>query len=778
MRPQRLDQRVCSSRASSLRASPSLSPSHTLLRLLPRRSHAMSFVLAAECAAGSLSGSAPEDGDAGCEYRLPPKEIQEIIDVPPNPSHYISPRRDRIMFLKRRAMPTLSELAKQDKILAGIRIDPSSNKRSRMSFYYGISIHLFMDDGSLGPEKVVNGYNDNAKINFVGWSPDGQRVAFTVCYDDEVDSGSNLALWVADVESGKARPLFKSANIILNALFELYVWVNKSTLLVCTIPSSRGNPPMKPLVPFGPRIRSNEQKNTVQMRATKEMLKDMHEEELFDYYATSQLVMVSLDGTVKPFALPAVYTSLDPSPDEKYVMLTSVHRPYSSIVSYKRFPKKVELWTADGIFVREICNLPLAEDIPVAANSVRKGKRSIRWRPDMPSTLYWVEAQDGGDANVEASPRDIVYTELAKPSNGEKPQVLIKLDFRYRKTYWCCGLFALVYECWYKTRRTRTWVISPDCKNLTPQLLFERSSEDAYTNPGSPMMCRTPAGTLVIAKVKRNCEGNYILLNGRGATPKGSTPFLDLFNVNTGEKERIWESDKEKYYESIVALMSYHPECEAIIHRKMGLSYVSFGLILENLKAKRLLGNFVAHPIIFLQYIVFIYLIGLCDSYSFAILADPTIPIIGEGNQEANDRYVEQLVASVEAAVNEIVRRGKETRTLWEATDTYIKMSPFMSANQINKPILLIHGEDDSKVTTAMQSSQFYDALKGHGVPCRLVILPFERHQYVSPTDVALDYEPSTFINISNEVYIVGFCSNFFKEVQKQYAVILMGSLA
>jgi len=74
----------------------------------------------------------------------------------------------------------------------------------------------------------------------------------------------------------------------------------------------------------------------------------------------------------------------------------------------------------------------------------------------------------------------------------------------------------------------------------------------------------------------------------------------------------------------------------------------------------------------------------------------------------------------------------KETRTLWEATDTYIKMSPFMSANKIKKPILLIHGEDDSKVTTAMQSRQLYDALKGHGVPCRLVILPFEQHQFAA----------------------------------------------
>jgi hypothetical protein len=125
------------------------------------------------------------------------------------------------------------------------------------------------------------------------------------------------------------------------------------------------------------------------MRATKEMLKDLHEEELFNYYATSQLVLISLDGIVMPVASPAIYVSLNPSPDEKYLMLTSVHQPYSSIVSYKRFPRKVELWTVDGRFIREVCDLPLAENIPIAPNSVRKGKRLIRWRPDMPSTFYW-----------------------------------------------------------------------------------------------------------------------------------------------------------------------------------------------------------------------------------------------------------------------------------------------------------------------------------------------------------------------------------------------------
>ncbi|EMS61523.1 putative glutamyl endopeptidase, chloroplastic [Triticum urartu] len=739
-------------------------------------------------------------------YRIPPKEIQEIVDVPPNPSYHLSPRRDRIMFLKRRAMPPLSELAKSDKILAGIRIDSSSNMRSRMSFYTGISIHLLMDDGSLGPEKVVHGYPDGAKINFVTWSPDGQNVAFTVRYEDEVGSDSNLALWVANAESGEARPLFRQTDIRLNAIFELFVWVDHSTLLVCTIPSSRGDSPKKPLVPFGPRIRSNEQNNVIQMRATKEMLKDLHEEELFDYYATSQ------------------------------------------------FPKKVELRTVHGRFVRELCDLPLAENIPIAANSVRRGKRLIRWRPDMPSTLHWVEAQDGGDANVEVLPRDIVYMEPAEPLNGEKPHVLLKLDLRYRRISWCHGLHALVCEYWHKTRRTRTWVISPDCNDLSPRLLFDRSSEDAYSSPGSPMMCRTPAGTLVIAKIKTNYEGTYILMKGQGATPKGSIPFLDLLNITTGAKERIWESGVDKYYESVLALMSYHPKCEIQLNElKFLISkesrseaaqyYVSIwpdkkqvqitsyphpypqlaslqreiiryerddGVKLTatlylppgynpskdgplacliwsypgDFKSREAAGQVRRSPNKFARINNSFPLLWL--SRGFAILADPTIPIIGEGDQEANDRYIEQLIASAEAAVNEIVRRGvahpdkiavgghsygafmtanllahaphlfccgiarsgaynrtltpfgfqKEVRTLWEATDTYIKMSPFMIANKIKKPILLIHGEEDSKVTTAMQSSQFYDALKGHGVPCRLVILPFEGHRYAARESV------------------------------------------
>ncbi|XP_013636382.1 PREDICTED: probable glutamyl endopeptidase, chloroplastic isoform X1 [Brassica oleracea var. oleracea] len=799
----------------------------------------------------SVSATATEDDELalGTGYRLPPPEIRDIVDAPPVPALSFSPHRDKILFLKRRALPPLADLARPEEKLAGVRIDGYCNTRSRMSFYTGLGIHQLLPDGTLSPEKEITGIPDGGKINYVTWSNDGKHMAFSIRIDEDGNSSKPI-VWVADVETGEARPLFKSEDIYLNTIFESFVWIDDSTLLVSTIPSSRGEPPKKPLVPPGPKTLSNEKSDVVQVRTFQDLLKDEYDADLFDYYATSQLVLASLDGTAKEVGPPAVYTSLDPSTDHKYLLVSSLHRPYSFIVPCGRFPKKVEVWTADGKFVRQLCDLPLAEDIPIASNSVRKGMRSINWRADKPSTLYWAETQDGGDAKVEVSPRDIVYMQSAEPLAGEEPEVLHKLDLRYGGISWCDDTLALVYESWYKTRRTRTWVISPGSNDVSPRILFDRSSEDVYSDPGSTMLRRTAAGAYVIAKIKKeNDESTYVLLNGRGATPQGNVPFLDLFDINTGNKERIWESDKEKYYERVVALMSDQKEgdlrmeeLKILTSKESKTENTQYFLQLWPDRKVQQITNF-PHPYPQLaslqkemiryqrkdgvQLTATLYLppgydpskdgplpclfwsypgefkskdaasqvrgspnefagIGSTSALlwlarRFAILSGPTIPIIGEGDEEANDRYVEQLVASAEAAVDEVVRRGvahpskiavgghsygafmtanllahapqlfscgiarsgaynrtltpfgfqNEDRTLWEATNVYVEMSPFMSADKIKKPILLIHGEEDNNPgTLTMQSDRFFNALKGHGALCRLVILPHESHGY------------------------------------------------
>lgn len=69
-----------------------------------------------------------------------------------------------------------------------------------------------------------------------------------------------------------------------------------------------------------------------------------------------------------------------------------------------RFPKRVQLWDRSGALVREMASLPLAEDIPIATNSCRKGPRAIGWRDDKEAELTWIECQDGGDPAVQVPP--------------------------------------------------------------------------------------------------------------------------------------------------------------------------------------------------------------------------------------------------------------------------------------------------------------------------------------------------------------------------------------
>jgi hypothetical protein len=65
-------------------------------------------------------------------YQLPPKEIRDIVDAPPTPALSFSPKRDEILFLQRRSLPPVAEFAKPELKLAGLRIDPDYNSRSRM----------------------------------------------------------------------------------------------------------------------------------------------------------------------------------------------------------------------------------------------------------------------------------------------------------------------------------------------------------------------------------------------------------------------------------------------------------------------------------------------------------------------------------------------------------------------------------------------------------------------------------------------------------------------
>ncbi|MDD4630876.1 MAG: prolyl oligopeptidase family serine peptidase [Proteiniphilum sp.] len=170
----------------------------------------------------------------------------------------------------------------------------------------------------------------------------------------------------------------------------------------------------------------------------------------------------------------------------------------------------------------------------------------------------------------------------------------------------------------------------------------------------------------------------------------------------------------------------------------------------------------------------------------YAVLDDAAFPVVGEGNEQPNNTFVTQLVDNARAAIDAvdalgyidrsrvavgghsygafmtanllthsdlfaagIARSGAYNRTLtpfgfqseernyWEAPEVYNAMSPFMHADKMKTPLLIIHGEaDNNSGTHTMQSERYFQALKSFGAVARLVILPLESHGYAARENV------------------------------------------
>lgn len=825
--------------------------------------------LATAAGNGKAAAAPVQDAAAAAQpaagYKEPPKEILDIVDAPPQPGLTFSPDRSKILQLSRPpSLPPIFDISRPELKLAGIRIDAEQFSRSRMSYYTGLSIVPSDTLVPAPPEAMmeVTGYPAGAWLNYVTWSPDGTYIAFTTRSPGGPGDPPRgpLQLWLADAATGKARPLLGARR--LNTVFHSYSWLDDNTLVAATVPAGCSAPPSRPPVPAGPRIQDNSSGKKSQNRTWTDLLKDEHDGEVFEYYGTSELVLLdvrqeSSEGEV--IAPPRMYTEVVSSPDSQFVLACWLSRPFSTAVPAGRFPVTLQLWDRKGTPIRTIASLPLAEDIPIAFNSCRTGPRGLSWRDDKPAELCWIEAQDGGDPDVAVSPRDIVYTldaaaaAAAATNGGDElaPSVLATTDLRCGGVSWCDDDLALLYESWWKTRRSVVYTMAPGRREEGKAVLFDRSFEDVYSDPGSPLTRRTSSGTYILAKVDGKRE---LLMSGTGASPEGNRPFLDLFDLDTKEARRLWQSSPP-YLESVGAIMSDfnhdapvsldglqlllsresakeppqtylisfsgpdaassseqritdfpHPYPQLKDMQKEVLRYKrSDGVDLtgtlylppgydaardgplptilwaypREYKSKEAAGQMRRSPHQFSGIGSLSPTLWLARGY--AVLDGPSIPVVAEGDEEPNDTYVEQLTASAEAAVKELVSRGvtdparvsvgghsygafmaanllahcpelfaagiarsgaynrtltpfgfqSEERTLWQAPDTYAKMSPFMMADKIKKPLLLIHGEEDNNTGTfPLQSERFFNALKGHGAPARVVLLPHEGHGY------------------------------------------------
>jgi dipeptidyl aminopeptidase/acylaminoacyl peptidase len=390
-----------------------------------------------------------------------------------------------------------------------------------------------------------------AKLNILEaeWSPESSRIALVIKEND------GYYLWMVSVADKTVK---KFSNRRLNRTnsspgplrgispsIRAY-WLGEESLILTLVPASLKSFPVASPVPKGPVIQFSDGK-AAPARTYQDLLKNPYDEELFEYLFTSQLAVLS-PGGVKEIGRPAIYSQVSLSPDKRYLLTTTLDKPFSYTVTLRSFPPTLSVITPDGTLVKEISKRPVAPD-GMGYDTALPYPRNYNWRADKPSTLYWIEAQDGGNPRVNKVPfMDIVYQQDV-PFTGEKKQ-LAKTVLRYQGIQWGDDAFALISEASRQTRRIKTYTFAPGQPEQQPALLFDLSTDDNYADPGDPVMVDNQYHRKVLFTDKTHSE---LLLNSQGASPEGDLPYLSRYNIKTKKNDILWRC-VAPYYERIVDL--------------------------------------------------------------------------------------------------------------------------------------------------------------------------------------------------------------------------------
>ncbi|MDX1677234.1 S9 family peptidase, partial [Arsukibacterium sp.] len=467
-------------------------------------------------------------------YREPAADVTAIVDAAPSPGASLSPDGSVLLSLQFPALPSLTDLAAPEHRLAGVRINPANNGPSQPRYIAGVKLI----DIASGKSREIKGLPANLKVIAAEWSPDSRYIALVQLAENA------SSLWRIDTKNATAKRWGKvQPNAVQGARLE---WAaNSNAVYLLAVSENRPATPVAPTVPAGPVV-TEARGRTAPARTYQDLLEDAHDEALFSHYFSSQLVKISLKNKVTTIGQPALLRSFSLSPDNQHILISRVVPPFSYAVPIYRFATTTEVWNLAGEVSYTVAQQPVADNLPIAFDAVVTGPRSVSWRNDAPATLYWATAADGGDPANEAEVRDQLW-QLAAPFTAE-PMKLLDMAFRFRDLLAANAGTALVYEGWWQDRQEKVWLISPD-GSAKPRLLWQRSTEDRYADPGRPLMTTADNGQRLL-----RLEQGHIYLTAVGASEQGNRPFIDKYDLASGDTERLWRSEAP-YYEYPITLL-------------------------------------------------------------------------------------------------------------------------------------------------------------------------------------------------------------------------------
>lgn len=627
-------------------------------------------------------------------YQKPPAVIEKLLLATFNPGVSFNDDGSWMALLQRSAGPTVEDLAQPELRIAGLRINPANFSPSRGSYYTGLTLK----NVGTGKETAISGLPEPLRASSVSWNRAGNKLAFLQ------ETRTAIDLYVVDVKTAQAVKINRTP--LNTATGNDFSWWDNDQLLYQATTAAPTALPQKPAAPDGPVIQQNLGK-VAASRTYQDLIKNKYDEALFRFFATSQLVLNN-GGVETPIGKPDLYASIQLSPDKNYLLTERLTGDLSYLVPYYGFASIIEVWDAKGTLVKTIANIPSSELEPSGFDNVLNAPRGHNWVATQPATLGWIEPLDSGFIKHEVPNHD-QYVTLDAPFTAT-PQTVIATPMRMRNVSFVNKDMALVTQGSFAQQK-RIWQ-RLDLSTKTLTTLDDRSTNNAYNDPGTPFAVRNEYGRLVPLIYQKT----KFIMNGQGASPKGDYPFVGIFDFTSLKKEKLWQA-KDPYYEVPVKLLPQQKGLAFVTSRQSNTQPPNYFIIngkketpltsfpdpqpeLRDLKKEKvtytrrdaiqLTANVYVSknydpakdgklPVIIVAYpreykqasdaaqvrgsknmftqinygsFVFFALEG------YAVMDNAEFPIVGEGSKYPNDNFVEQLEWNAQAAIDKIASMG------------------------------------------------------------------------------------------------------------------------
>jgi dipeptidyl aminopeptidase/acylaminoacyl peptidase len=710
--------------------------------------------------------------------------VERLLDVASQSVSLVDPNSRYLLLIHERKLLELRQLAEPAISVAGRDINPRTRSPHAPLDYYGLTL-VDLATGASEPILLPRG----ATIGFPAWSPDGTRFAFTLT------AAAGTELWIGEPLEARAHRLAGH----LNASFgQPCSWMPNAREVLC-----------RRVAEEHPALRASSTAASRPLPRAADSTPAPGQPVIIDAVIVRSLLesrlelIDSVSGGRRPIGEPAAFESIDPAPSSAYLLVTRTAQPYPRISGVDPLNRVVEVWDKLGRIVK---TLP-------------ENSRAPQWHASKPATLVWAERVEGTDRVM-----------LQQPPFTDPAIEIYRTAETFSGLEWIADSdAALIREYSASQREARVWYVDP-LPLEAPRLLLTRNIDDPVERIGTPVTKTNRWGKTVVAAI-----GNGFHLRGERADELGARAFLVHVDMQTGAVERVWESSADGY-EEVVGVLSADGAV-LLTRRQSAAQPPNYYIDLAGGTAELQLTDY-RHPAPRLKDAVRMRLTyARADGYQlasnlylppdydpskplplvlwayprqvgadggapgsqarerfmnldrafklvfllrgYAVMDDVAMPVIGSG-QDANDTFIEQIIANAEAAVTAATDTGlidvsrigvaghsygafmaanllahsrlfsagialsgaynrtltpfgfqTEKRTLWEAPGTYLAMSPFLYSNQIEAPLLLVHGlQDKNAGTSPLQSTQFYQAIRGNGGEARLLLLPLEGHSY------------------------------------------------